>query len=168
MHISLSDAVHRFKQESDAPSNAYDWYRKYASLDGKVWLGNHRVAVIKLGRRWMVEETDLEDAIIEHRKERAKVHQMTSDYHSRILHPGTMQTNDGGYQIRGDFHFLWNDMAGAQHRSDGFWRCNKCWDPAATEHNREECHRCSDWSPCNDDCTLSRIYCPSCDTSEVM
>jgi hypothetical protein len=168
VHIPLSDAVDHFKREPGAPSNAYGWYRKQATRDGKVLLGEDHIDAVKQGRRWMVDEADLEDALIKHREQRAHVNRMTADYDSRILHPGTVKTVGGGYQVKGDFHFLWNDMDVALKRSSGFWRCNKCWDPAAAERNGEECHRCSDWSPCANDCTLSRIYCPTCGTSETM
>lgn len=165
VHISLSGAVDRFKREPGAPSNVYDWYRKQATRDGKVLLGDDYIDAVKQGRRWMVGEADLEDALLKHREQRAHLNRMTADYDSRILHPDTVQTVGGGYQVKGDFHFLWNDTA---RGSSGFWRCNKCWDPAATERNREECHRCSDWSPCANDCRLSRIYCPTCGASETM
>lgn len=166
--IPLSDAVDRFKRESGAPSNSYDWYRKNATRDGTVLLGSHRVPAVKQGRRWMVDEADLEDALTKHRDQRAHVNRTTANYDSRILHPGIMETNGGGYRVKGDFHFLWNDIDVAHHRSDGFWRCNECWTSAATEHNREECHRCQDWNPCGDGCTLSRIYCSICGASEPM
>ncbi|MCW2093409.1 UNVERIFIED_ORG: hypothetical protein M2328_006762 [Rhodococcus erythropolis] len=168
VHISLSDAVDRFKREPGAPSNAHDWYRKCATRDGTVRLGDHRIAVFKQGRRWMVDETDLEDALIKHCEQRAQVDRMTSDYDSRILHPDTVVIVGGGYWVKGGFHFLWNDTDRARRRSNGFWRCNTCWDPAASERNAEECHRCRDWNSCGNDCTLSRIYCPTCDTSETM
>lgn len=166
--IPLSDAVDRFKRESGAPSNSYDWYRKDATRDGTVLLGDHRVAAVKQGRRWMVDEADLEDALIKHSERRAHVNRMTADYESRILHTDTVTINGGGYSVKGDFHFLWNDMAIAQHRSGGFWRCNTCWADAAAERNREECHRCRDWTPCGKDCTLSRIYCPICGASQLI
>ncbi len=168
VHLPLSDAVDRFKREPGAPSNAYDWYRKCATRDGTFWLGYHRIAAVKQGRRWMVDEADLEDALIKHREQRAHVDRMTADYESRILHPDTVLTIGGGYWVKGGFHFLWNDMDRARLRSNGFWRCNTCWDPAATERNREECHRCRDWSSCGNDCTLSRIYCSTCGASETM
>lgn len=168
VQIPLSDAVDRFKREPGAPSNSYDWYRKCATRYEAVWLGDHRIAAVKQGRRWIVDEADLEDALIKHRERRAYVTRTTADYDSRILHPGTIPTNGGGYRVKGDFHFLWNDIDVARQRSSGFWRCNTCWVPAATEHNREECHRCRDWSPCGNNCTLSGIYCSTCGASQPM
>ncbi|WP_234551237.1 hypothetical protein [Rhodococcus qingshengii] len=166
MHIPLSYAVDRFKREPGAPSNSYDWYRKCATRDGTVWFGGPRIAAVKPGRRWMVDETEFEDALLKHREQRARMNRMTADYDSQILHSDTVITNGGGYQVKGGFHFLWNDMGVAHHRSDGFWRCNTCWTHAATERNREECHRCRDWSPCGNDCSLSRVYCPTCGASQ--
>ncbi|MFD9663515.1 hypothetical protein ACFWAY_18110 [Rhodococcus sp. NPDC059968] len=169
MNIPLSDAVDRFKRELGvSAAGGQDWYRKCATRHGTVWLGDHRIAAVKQGRRWMVAEADLEDALMKHREQRAHVDRMTADYDSRILHPGTVQIGGGGYTVKGDFHFLSDDMARARLRSNGFWRCNTCWDPAATERNGEECHRCRDWSSCGKDCTLSRIYCSTCETSETV
>ncbi|MDH6284258.1 hypothetical protein [Prescottella agglutinans] len=168
MRIPLSEAVARFKREPGAPTNAYDWYRRSAARDGTVWFSGHHIAAVKQGRQWMVDEADLEDALISHREQRAHADRVTADYDSRILHPGTVLTVGGGYTVKGGFHFLWDDMDRALQRSNGFWRCNTCWAPAATERNREECHRCRDWTPCANDCTLSRIYCSTCVASETM
>ncbi|MDV8004549.1 hypothetical protein [Rhodococcus sp. IEGM 1318] len=168
VRIPLSEAVDRFKREPGAPSNSYDWYRKCASRDGTVWFGGPRIATVKQGRRWMVDEADLEDALLKHRGQRAYVDLMTAEYDSRILHSGTVLTIGGGYWVKGGFHFIWKDIDGAHQQSSGFWRCNTCWAASATERNREECHRCRDWSPCGNDCTLSRIYCSTCGASQPM
>ncbi|MGW4336651.1 hypothetical protein ACWEK5_28145 [Rhodococcus koreensis] len=116
----------------------------------------------------MVDEVDVEDAVSRHREQCAHADQMTADYDSRILHQGTVLTVGGAYEVKGGFHILWNDMAQSFRRSYGFWLCNTCWDPAATERNGEECHRCRDWNACGDDCRLSRIYCSTCGASETM
>jgi hypothetical protein len=168
VHIPLSEAVDRFKQEPGSWQNAYDWYRQSAARNGSVSFNNHRVAVVKQGRQWMVDEADLEAALTNYSGQRAHLDQMTADYNSRILHPGTVRTAGGGYTVKGAFHFRGDDMARALKKSDGFWRCNTCWTPAAREHDREECHRCRDWSSCGSDCTLGGIYCSSCGTSATM
>lgn len=169
VRIPLSDAVDRFKREPGTATNAYGWYRRSASSCGTVWFGDDRIAAVKHGQRWTVDEADLEGALINHREQLAHVDRMTADYDSRILHPdNTVPIVGGGYWVKGDFHFLWDDMARALQRSNGCWLCNTCWTSAATERNREECHRCQDWSSCGKDCTLSRIYCSTCETSETM
>lgn len=168
MRIPLTEAVDRFKREPGALSAAYATYRRHATQFGTIWLGAHRIAASKEGRQWTVAEADLEDAVSRHREQRAHADRMTADYDLRILHPGTVPTVGGGYEVKGGFHILWNDMAQSLQRSNGFWLCNTCWVPAATERNREECHRCQDWSWCGNDCTLSRIYCSTCGASETM
>jgi hypothetical protein len=67
-----------------------------------------------------------------------------------------------GIASKASFHFLWNDMASARRRSDGYWICNTCWTAATEDHDGEECHRCRDWSPCGNNCTLTRIRCRTC------
>ena len=67
-----------------------------------------------------------------------------------------------------DFRFKVNDYERARRRSDSTWYCNRCNRPAETEHNKPECHLCSDWHECNRDCTLSRVYCDRCKTSQEM
>lgn len=168
VQISLQEAVDRFKQEPGAPQNAYSWYRQYAARYGSVSFRNHRIPAVKQGRQWMVDENDFEGVLTTHREQRGHLEQMTADYNSRILHPGTVSVVGGGYTVSGDFHFRWDDIARARKQSDGFWRCNTCWDPATAEHNREECHRCRDWSPCGRNCTLSGIQCSKCGTSSAM
>lgn len=166
--ISLMEAVDRFKQEPGSPGNAYGWYRQYAARYGTVPFSDHRVTAIKHGRQWMVDEFDLEAALISHREQRGHLDQMTADYNSHILHPGTVRTVGGGYTTKGAFHFRWNDIERALMKSEGFWRCNNCWASAVTEHNREECHLCRDWGSCGSDCTLDRIACSTCRTSATM
>jgi hypothetical protein len=96
------------------------------------------------------------------REERDQQARRTADYERRILHPGTVRIVGGGYRVNGSFHFLWNDMARATRRSDGGWICNTCWTVATEDHDGEEYHRCRDWSPCGNNCTLTRIRCRTC------
>lgn len=65
-----------------------------------------------------------------------------------------------------DFTFKVDEYELMRKKSDGTWYCNPCNQPAETEHNKEECHLCSDWNGCGKDCTLSRIFCKKCGTSK--
>jgi hypothetical protein len=67
----------------------------------------------------MVDETDLEAALTSYREQRGHLDQMTADYNSRILNPGTLRIAGGGYTVKGAFHFRWDDMARALKKSDG-------------------------------------------------
>lgn len=42
------------------------------------------------------------------------------------------------------------------------WYCTACDIVPKTEHNKEECNRCRDWSGCGNDCKLSKLECPNC------
>jgi rubrerythrin len=68
----------------------------------------------------------------------------------------------------GDFRLVSDPVERYRHRSDGTWFCKTCGTPAETEHEKPECHRCSDWSGCGRDCTLSRVYCSKCGRSRSM
>lgn len=169
--VTLAQAVERYRGEPGAACNAYDWYRKQAHRDGRVWLGGSYVNAAKVGKQWMVDEAEVDQAVTAHRQRMAKQHQDTADYDSHILHgeDGTSVTTDwGGYRISGDFHFAWNWYLIGTRKSDGWWYCNRCFHPAHSERNKEECHTCSDWGGCGGDCTLSRIFCPPCGTSKGM
>jgi len=48
------------------------------------------------------------------------------------------------------------------------YECRTCGRIAYTEHNAPECHVCSDWGGCHDDCTLSRVYCRECGVEAVL
>jgi hypothetical protein len=50
----------------------------------------------------------------------------------------------------------------------GTWYCKNCDIPGETEHNKEECHLCSDWNGCGKDCTLSKVYCKKCGAIEII
>ena len=71
----------------------------------------------------------------------------------------TIRTEWGVYRRSEPFHFAWSDYDMIRRRSNGGWYCNSCMKATDTEHDNPECHRCSDWSPCGNDCTLSRIIC---------
>jgi hypothetical protein len=162
MRIPLSEAVERYKREPGAYSNAYEWYRRSAQRGNEISIHGHAIPAVKVGSRWTVDEAELNTALIAMRDERALRAQRSTDYGQRVLHPGLVTIEGGGYQVKGAFHFLWNDAARAQHRSDGCWICNGCWTAATEEHGADECHRCRDWGGCGRNCTLSRIYCSAC------
>lgn len=166
MRIPLSEAIERYQREPGAPGNGYDWYRRSAQRYNEVSIHSHHIPAVKVGRQWMVDEADLNTALSAMREERAQQAQRTADYDRRILHPGTVRIDGGGYSVKGTFHFLWNDMNRARQRSDGCWICNTCWTVAAEDHDGEECHRCRDWSPCGNNCTLTRIRCRTCGSSQ--
>jgi len=169
--ITLAQAVERYRSEPGAASNAYDWYRKQAHRDGEVWLSGVYVAAVKVGNQWTVAVSDVDGAITAHRNQMAEQHQATADYKAHILHGGDgaiVSTDWGGYRVSGAFHFAWNDYKVGTWTSNGVWYCNACFKPAQSEHEREECHTCSDWGGCGRDCTLSRIFCSDCGTFKDM
>jgi hypothetical protein len=44
----------------------------------------------------------------------------------------------------------------------GSWHCCNCGRLAAAKREKEECHRCRDWSSCGNDCRLSELSCLEC------
>lgn len=162
--ISLREAVERYRRLLGAPANAYDWYRRGAQKDGTVQFGGVQVVATKIDRTWMVEETDVDKAFAAHQAAQEAIDRRTADYANHVL-AGDGRTRWGGYRISGDFHFVWNDYERVTRGNSGAWYCNTCWEPASHERGREECHRCRDWSPCGQDCTVSRTFCPRCGTS---
>ncbi len=166
--LTLREAVKQYKQEERAVSNSYDWYRKQAQRYGKTHIGGKDISATKQNGVWYVKKTEFSEAINQHRESIKQLKQMTDDYRKGIIHGtngDTIRTELGGYSIRGDFYFVWDDVQRYRKKSYGTWYCNKCQAPAETEHNKEECHLCSDWNGCEEDCTLSRVYCKSCGAS---
>lgn len=165
--ISLRDAIDRWQGEERATANAYEWYRRDAHRNGTVWIGESVIPASKAGGTWFVDETDLDRALVAHRQHRADVGQITAAFASGVLRGqdgDTLETEWGGYRRRDPFHFAWSDAEVARRRSTGTWYCSRCMRAASTAHDNPECHRCSDWSPCGRDCTLSRVFCPACRT----
>ncbi|WP_328335772.1 MULTISPECIES: hypothetical protein [unclassified Streptomyces] len=167
MLIPLPKAIDRYKQEPGAPGNAYDWYRRSAQRDNKVWIHDRTVPVVKVGRQWMVDDGHLDAALAAMAKARALRAQRSAEYCRHVLHPGTVDMDGGRYRVVGAFHFVWSDMAIAVQRSNGSWVCNTCWAPASEEHGGEECHRCRDWGSCRTNCTLTGISCRTCGVSQA-
>jgi hypothetical protein len=171
VEIPLAAAVERWQRETGI-ANSYEWYRRDARARGRVNFGKSKVATRQQGRRWVVAEALVVDAIAAFREQKAEVEQITADYRAgrplRGADGETIRLVTGGYRLRGDFHFLWNYQAIALKQSDGSWRCNTCRALARTEHGKPECHRCSDWSPCGQECTLSLVACTTCGTSMTM
>jgi hypothetical protein len=177
--LPLREAVDHWKQQPGASANAYDWYRKSAQRNGQIWLGrdlqlggggNIHVGVQKVGRSWMVDKVAFESALLVNRTAKAETADITTAYdeHRLLVAPGhSLGTTWGGYSVRQDFHQTWSNRPISYGGGSVTWYCNTCWNVAEQERNKPECHRCSDWSPCNDDCTLSAISCEACGTSLV-
>ena len=130
----------------------------------------------KIRGRWKVDPEQLDAAMPTLKAEaankqardaerRVQTQRVTQDYANHVLHDGTQATTWGSYHSRGSFHckFISYPDNGRWETMET-WICSNCWQHAATEHNKPECHRCSDWSPCGNDCTLSRVYCVACGT----
>ncbi len=168
---SLQNAVTQWRIQPGAASNSYDWYRQSAQRYGKVHFGNHDVATHKVGRSWMVHADDFERALIDQAKSQSVQTGTTDAYesHKLLVGPGKSATTTwGGYRVAEHFHMTWNNRGWQHGGGVSSWICNTCWGLAKTEQNKEECHRCRDWSPCSDDCTLSRVFCEACGTSMDM
>jgi len=169
--IPLRDAIARYAAEEGAAVNSYEWYRDSAKRSGTVWIGALRVPAHKVGGAWHVRRKDLERGLASHRAERDELHRATEDYRRGVLHAkngDTISTEWGAYRRKDPFHFAWSDYEVMRRRSDGSWYCNSCMKATKTEHDNPECHQCSDWSPCGRDCTLSRIFCEDCGTTQVV
>lgn len=166
--MKLKDAVELFRKERGAPFNSYQWYRRAASRDGTVYFGRVVIPASKERGVWTIKDDDFVRAVASHRLELEKLRQMTEDLRMGIIHGkdgDTILIEGGGYQIRGGFRFQWSTYERVRKKSDGTWYCNSCKTIAKTEHNRNECHICSDWNGCGQDCTLSKVFCPNCGTS---
>lgn len=166
--IRLSNAVGRYQREEDAPANRYDWYRRDAKRSGSVSIDRVHIPASKVSGAWCVDEDDFERAIRAHRERIAERKAVTIDYDNRLLRGDLgdwVDTDWGRYQVRDQFHLAWNRNVPRWKGSGEYWRCSSCWQPAETEHNRPECHRCADWNGCGHDCTLSRVFCSKCGTT---
>lgn len=127
--ITLKDAVLTFKNEREAPVNAYDCYRKDASRFGKVFIGGE-LPVHRRGARWFARWDDLERSIASHRARLQRRRELTDDYRAHRLHGNkgeTTHTDFGGHHFWEPFHFVWSDYEVGRHKSDGSLRCNRCW-----------------------------------------
>lgn len=175
--IPLKVAYERFRAEPGAASNAYDWYRRDAMRSGVVNFGTRRqftpggragIPASKVGGQWMVDETDFEAAIAEHRAARAELEQITADFNNRILHGeprATVSTLFGSYTRYVDFHSTCDSHHRPWKESGVAWYCSRCWQLATLAHDKEECHSCADWGGCGRDCTLSEVSCRTCGTA---
>lgn len=162
--IRLSEAIARYRQEEAAYSNAYEWYRRGAQRRGSVSIGDVEIPVRKEHGAWFVDEEDLGRALANHRRIVAHRKAVTADYSKHVLHgrPGnTVEMDWGYYRVANGFHCVSSKY---EHppTGPGTWYCTPCWRVAETEHEREECHTCSDWGGCGRDCTLSRVHCKVC------
>ncbi|MFH1064072.1 MAG: hypothetical protein V1729_03260 [Candidatus Woesearchaeota archaeon] len=169
--MKLKDALELYWKEDRVPSNVYGWYRKCAANNGNMPIGIQDVSVYKEGNDWHVDEKELNAAILKHREHVALIKKNTSDYDKGIIHGKdgeSIETNWGRYRHKGGFRLVSSDYAQLKNGSTGTWYCNKCNKPASTEHNKEECHLCSDWNSCGGDCTLSKVYCEKCETEIII
>lgn len=145
--------------------NAHDWYRRQANADGCVRLGGQCAAAFKVGNRWMVDAEEVADSFVALKNAKAERERASKRYEDGEL-DGTLtaiETTWGSYMVRGAFHLV-TQRRSKPYRGGGVWHCNECMRPANLEHNKPECHRCSDWSSCGRDCTLSAVRCTECGT----
>lgn len=162
--IRLIEAVRRYRDASGV-SNAYSWYRQRALSSRAVSFGREQVAAFKVGSEWFVEPGDFERALSVLRQEQRAIERATKAYEEGVLDPAPagVRTTWGSYAVRDEFHLVTRQQS-KPYRDGPTWRCNACMQPAATEHGRPECHRCSDWDGCGADCTLSVVRCDGCGT----
>ncbi|MGY4541162.1 hypothetical protein ACVWY0_001071 [Arthrobacter sp. UYNi723] len=162
-NIVLKDAIERCAQH--VRMNAYSYYRGQAALHGSAYFGPTRVAVFKVGSRWMVSEQEIQDAVAVIRQRNQDRQEATAAYADRRLSDSgtTVETEWGSYSVRGLFHRM-TQRPPSSPVAVSSWRCNECFRFATTEHDHEECHLCRDWSGCNRDCTLSAARCDTCGT----
>ena len=162
--IALNEAYKRWISATRS-GNSYNWYRQRAAEGGPVF---GKAYAVKIGNRWMIDEHAVDAAIEEVRRRQAEIRAVTDDYQTKILHGASgdvIRLTWGGYRLKDDFHFVWNDHDVALMRSDGVCRCNRCFKVARHEFDNPECHVCADWRGCSGNCTLSRVYCGDCGTS---
>jgi hypothetical protein len=170
--LPLAEAVaryHRARREARgmACGTSLSWYMRGARQDGTVYMGDVRPRAVKSGGRWYVDPQGVAEAIEAIAAEAARLRANDLAYKNRKLPAsGTLQTTWGHVDVsREGFHFVYNERAAALQESAGHWECSSCGKSATTEHNKPECHRCSDWSGCGMDCTLSGVSCKACGTS---
>jgi hypothetical protein len=167
--VRLSDALERYRREEGAYTNAYEWYRREAHRSRSVSIGRERIPARKVGGVWSVDDVDLQRCIDAHRERIASRKAATVDYDNRVLRGGvgdSVEVDWGCYEIRAGFHLALTRSRRPPLEGHGeSWYCSSCWQPARTEHDREECRRCENWSGCGRDCTLSRVFCAKCGSS---
>lgn len=166
--MKLKDAIELYKQEDGAYSNSYEWYRKCAQGRENISISGTDVPAYKKKGVWCIDDGDFTKAIENHRTMIRRRKQVTDDYNRGVINGkdgDTVHTDFGGYNIHGAFRFVWSNYENAHMKSSGEWYCNRCNTPAETEHNKPECHLCSDWNGCGRDCTLSKVYCAKCGKS---
>jgi len=163
--MKLMDAVEVYRRGSGASQNAYDWYRQSAKRHGNVLFGRTTVSAFKKHGIWHVDGSEFQEALRLNRERLAETGRITEDHRKGIIHGrdgDRIETEWGGYQIRGPFRFEWSNYEAIRKKSGGRWICNACNSPANTEHKKDECHLCRDWNGCGRDCTLSRVVCQEC------
>jgi hypothetical protein len=90
---------------------------------------------------WVVVQHD-------HRLAKAETEIITQAYKERrlLVGPGRHASDIvGGYTVRADFHLTWYEGRREHGGGEGSWCCNTCFETAMTEHDKDECHTCSDW-----------------------
>ena len=171
--LSLTAALNELRRRGCYVS--VEGAREQARRLGHFQVGTVSVAITFVGSRTFLDPQELDRAIAKcqaaEQAKRERLAEVTRDFRNGILHGndgGTVEIEDGGYSLHGSFYFVWSDIARYNRKSDGTWYCRMCQRPAATEHNKPECHLCSDWNGCGRDCTLSLVYCTECGASLQM
>lgn len=172
--ITLREALDQYQQHPGSPQNSYAWWCKSAQRRGEIGFGASRqfvdggstmVPVFKRSNRWFVDPVRFKAAMAECVAVGEEQRAITAAYdrHELLGAPGeTVTTTWGHYYAKGPFHLRHSSRTPSWKGSGNTWVCSTCWSPAPLEHERDECHKCSDWGSCGRDCTLSAAVCSKC------
>lgn len=124
------------------------WLRKRSKSNNTIIIGDVKTPFFVIGRKICVDKQQFLDTATTLTKKTKEA--IDRKANGPIEEKGTM---------RGNFVEIIADDKGADY---AYFVCCKCEKTAATRNEKEECHRCRDWSPCGKNCTLSHIVCENC------
>lgn len=165
-NMKLKEAIEIYKKEKGPPGNAYDWYRRSAKHEGKVFIGKKYIDAFKIGNTWHVDDGAFKEAIKSHQEQMKLRKKYTEDFSKGIYHGEVgelIEMEWGGYRNYEGFIFAWNHYLRARKKSDGEWYCRQCSSIAKKEHDKR-CFINNDYHICSEECTLSKVYCQTCKT----
>lgn len=178
--ITLAEVHEVLTRRRVIPRSSYGHLRTRVARSEALHVAGLRLAVWKKGRAWCTDRAAFDEFLVqvEHELERRRLAEQAADAELRLrqdrvrrlyAHRVLLDDSAGLYRIVDEHFHAWR-VVSLEPYSDWSlsWVCSHCFAPAQYEHGREECHRCSDWSGCGSDCTLSAATCPPCGTAHPL
>ena len=127
--IKLKAAYEIFKEVEKRTDRTYESFRKSVNRYGCIKINDREIEASKIGGTWYLDVSKFREEIKNYKNHNLHIEKVTDDYSKGVLHGSDdeiITTNWGGYRLKGQYRYVWNDYERYRKKRGGYWMCNKC------------------------------------------